>query len=535
MPLLKKAYVLLMPVIFAVYSVLTFFSYNVQAIKFVDITRLLISVIIIGGALIGLLFIIFRDRSKASLIATCWLMIFFSYGQVYNVIHQSLGVYIGRNSILLPVAFLFMALSLIWIWKLVRDPSRLIIFFGWMVAILCIMTFFSLGRYYYSITINRPPANSNKPSTQASVPTSVTPASSPSIYYIILDGHGRQDILQELYGYDSSEFIKFLKGKGFFVGDSSHTNYDQTLLSLSSTLNMQYLDTIGLPEESVKAGRAWLAEKIRDNLVLNILVKQGYKIVSVSSDYETAPDDANISYNFDTTPNAADAKRLMGPSEVEQLFIASTMARVINDLGWFPKITDDQSLYLFHYMQTEYIFNKLSQIPDLPGKKFVYAHVMVPHPPFVFGPDGSYKINTLPYSLADGTDYLGTQQGYINGYRAQVEYVDKIMEKVISDILSRSSQPPIIIIQGDHGPGAYLDWKSVEKTNLNERLSILNAYYFPGGHSDSLYASITPVNSFRVLFNEYFGLAYPLLEDKSFYATWKNPFNFIDVTGKLKK
>ncbi len=119
-------------------------------------------------------------------------------------------------------------------------------------------------------------------------------------------------------------------------------------------------------------------------------------------------------------------------------------------------------------------------------------------------------------------DYPGTQQEYINGYRDQVEYVDKAMEKVITDILSHSTPAPIIIIQGDHGPGAYLDWNSVEKTNLDERMSILNAYYFPGGHSGSLYASITPVNSFRVLFNEYFGMDYPLLADRVIFPPGKN-------------
>ena len=109
------------------------------------------------------------------------------------------------------------------------------------------------------------------------------------------------------------------------------------------------------------------------------------------------------------------------------------------------------------------------------------------------------------------------------------------MEKVITEILSHSSPAPIIIIQGDHGPGAYLDWDSAEKTNLDERMSILNAYYFPSGHSGSLYASITPVNSFRVLLNEYFGMNYPLLIDKVYFSTWSNPFDYIDVTGKFKK
>lgn len=526
---LKKAYVFLMPVIFAVYSVLALFSYNAQAIKFADITWILAVAVIFAAGLTGLFFIIFRDRSKASLIATCWTIIFFSYGQVYNVAHKSLGANIGRNVILVPAALGLMLLSVIWIWKLVRDPSKLILFFGWMVAILCLMTFYSLGRYYISV-------NRNKPTVQAAVAQPGISASSPSIYYIILDAHGRQDILQELYGYNDSEFIQFLKNKGFFVGDSSHSNYDQTELSLSSSLNMQYLDTIGLPEDSASAGRTWLDGKIKDSLVRELLARQGYKFVSFNNDFHTAPEDADIYYDFDITPNAAVVKKMLGPTEIQQMFLESTMGRVIIDLGWFPKITNNQQRYKFHYMQTEYIFDKLSGIPNLPGKYFVFAHIIVPHPPFVFNPDGSYKNNPLPYySRSDGSYYPGTVREYINGYRDQVEYVDKVMENLINSILSHSTPAPIIIIQGDHGPGAYLNWNSIEKTNLDERMSILNAYYFPGGHSSSLYASITPVNSFRILFNEYFGLNYPLLEDRSYFSTWDNPFTYIDVTSKLKK
>jgi uncharacterized membrane protein YhhN len=532
MAILKKTYVFLIPVLFAIYSILAIFSYNVQAIRFADITWILIAVVLFGAGLTGLLFIIFRDRSKASLIATCWLVIFFSYGQIYNAVHKTLGAGIGRNAILLPIAFVLMTLSFVWIWKLARDLSWPITFFGGMVAILCIMTCYSLARYYISINLNKPVTT-----TQVTVPTTGNFAIGPNIYYIILDGHGRQDILQEIYGYNDSEFIKFLTGKGFFVAESSHSNYIQTELSLSSSLNMQYLDTIGLPKDSsASSGRTWLDGKIRDSLVRAMLTQQGYKVVSFNNERPTTAEDADIYYNFDTTPSAADAKKFMGANEIEQMFLSSTMGRVIADLGWFPKITNDQQQYKFHYSQTQYILDKLPETSNLPGKNFIFVHIIVPHPPFVFSANGSFIYSTFPYfSSSDGSKYIGTHEEYISGYRNQVEYIDKVMENLITGILAHSTPAPIIIIQGDHGSGAYLDWNSIEKTNLDERLSILNAYYFPGNHSSALYASITPVNSFRVLFNEYFGMTYPLLDDKSYYSTWDNPFDYIDVTNKLKK
>ena len=528
MVILKKIYTFLMPAIFGAYAVLALYSYNVQAVRFGDIAWILAVAVGCGLGLIGLFFLLFRDISKASLVATCWMIVLFSYGQVYDVVHKSLGAGWGRNVILLPLALVLLVFSVVWVWKLVRDASRPLVFFGWMVAVLCLMTGYSLVRYAISI-------NQGKVSQPVAVAQAAQPGDGPDIYYIILDAHGRQDILQELYGYDDAEFIRFLQEKGFFVADAGHSNYAQTELSLSSSLNMQYLDTLGLPEGSASAGRTWLDGQIKDSRVRQILAQQGYRMVSFSNGYHTAPEDADIYYDFGTTSSAADVKKLMGPSEVEQMFLASTLGRVVIDLGWLPRITNNQEQYKFHYLQTEYIFDKLPGVAALPGKYFVFAHVIVPHPPFVFSPDGSFMNNPFPFSIADGSDYLGSTQQYISGYRDQVEYVDKVMEQVISGILSASTTPPIIIIQGDHGPGAYLDWNSVEKTNLDERMSILNAYYFPGGHSGALYAGITPVNSFRVLLDEYFGMTYPLLEDRSYFSTWKNPFDYIDVTGRLKQ
>src|SRR5215211_254514 len=67
------------------------------------------------------------------------------------------------------------------------------------------------------------------------------PGSPPDIYYIILDGYGRQDVLEEVYGYRNEEFLSYLRSRGFFVADEAHSNYIQTPLSLSSSLNFDYI------------------------------------------------------------------------------------------------------------------------------------------------------------------------------------------------------------------------------------------------------------------------------------------------------
>jgi hypothetical protein len=53
------------------------------------------------------------------------------------------------------------------------------------------------------------------------------------------------------------------------------------------------------------------------------------------------------------------------------------------------------------------------------------------------------------------------------------------------------------------------------------------AYYFPGKDvSELAYPTMTPVNSFRLVFNTYFGGNFPLLEDTSYFSEQTNDANY---------
>jgi len=103
----------------------------------------------------------------------------------------------------------------------------------------------------------------------------------------------------------------------------------------------------------------------------------------------------------------------------------------------------------------------------------------------------------------------------------------------VNDILSHSTKPPVIILQGDHGPSSTLKWENPNKIGLMERFSILNAYYLPSGGSAKLFEGISPVNTFRTILNHYFGTNYKILKDRSYFSTWNHPYKFIDVTDKI--
>jgi hypothetical protein len=109
-------------------------------------------------------------------------------------------------------------------------------------------------------------------------------------------------------------------------------------------------------------------------------------------------------------------------------------------------------------------------------------------------------------------------------------FLNNALLPVIDSIIANSATPPIIILQGDHGPGMYTNWESVDETCLLERFSILNAYFLPGLDNHVLYPGISPVNTFRLILGEYFNADLPLLQDKRFFSTRTTPYNFIDVT-----
>jgi hypothetical protein len=159
--------------------------------------------------------------------------------------------------------------------------------------------------------------------------------------------------------------------------------------------------------------------------------------------------------------------------------------------------------------RTLFALEEMDELSYIEGPKFVFVHIIAPHPPYVFGPTGG------PVEPAEvGT--TKTEEG-ASHYRDQAIYISSRMMEIVPKIIENSSTPPIIVIQGDHGPTV--------ASSPRARMSNLSAYYLPGAGS-SAYPTITPVNTFRVIFNEYFGQNLELLDDISLYSDYTDPFNF---------
>ena len=176
-------------------------------------------------------------------------------------------------------------------------------------------------------------------------------------------------------------------------------------------------------------------------------------------------------------------------------------------------------------------FAEVQNLVNINGPKFVFVHIIAPHPPFVFDEKGNSVQPDWEYTIFDASQFAGGKGQYIEGYREQVRYINRLVIETIDKILQNSSAPPIVILQADHGPAALRN-SSLDTSCLRERFSILNAFYLPDGNFDVLYPSITPVNTFRVIFNTYFGTHLKPLPDRNYFSL-RDRYRFIDVTDQL--
>jgi hypothetical protein len=169
--------------------------------------------------------------------------------------------------------------------------------------------------------------------------------------------------------------------------------------------------------------------------------------------------------------------------------------------------------------------------------RFILAHFLAPHPPFVFGPQGEpiRSEGNFTFNYVDKVRDEAGQKQFIQGYRDQAFYMTTRLLPELEKIIQNPSHPVLIIIQGDHGAGLNLDWLSAENTDHLERMAIFNAYYFYDKNYRLLTPDISPVNSFRVILNQYLGMDLPLLENRSYFTTVYHPYDFIDVTNELQE
>jgi hypothetical protein len=407
--------------------------------------------------------------------------------------------------------------------RLRRIPIRLVHF----INILSIVgvSFAVYAIFLFAAMLQRIPQGSYTQSVEAARNYSIGDLSSPDvkpdIYYIVLDGYARTDILEAMFDFDNSEFISRLQRDGFVVPTSNHSNYPATPLSIASTLNMDYIQTLA-PALNNNYQR-WLMEPFIDHSRVRALLEaQGYQTVSISTNW-TITDNQTTDFYYHPSPIML--------SDFEGFLLDMTPLQIIEPLlGRFSSLPTAET----HREVIRYNFQTLTDLPSLPGPKFVFAHIISPHPPFVFDNDGNPIETSYAFTFQDANEFPGAITDYPNKYVDQVQFVNKNVEDMVETILARSKVPPIIILQADHGSGMLTDLTSPRNTCIRERFSPFAAYYLPGIDRNAIPSAISNVNIFRIIFNEYFHGNLPYLDNRQyFYKDMQAYYNFEDVTARL--
>ncbi|NQT54139.1 hypothetical protein HQ576_18935 [bacterium] len=515
--------------LFATFPILFLYAQNAASVP-ARSTLMPLVVTLCGTVVVWLLLHrVVRDARRAALLVSCLALFILLYGHVANMLPPTVGVEgwrVGRNRLLFPLWCIVLAGLLVGVARWRGDLARLTSSLNLVSALLVMVSLIQAG-----VMLQRESSYGSgwelDPPIVLPELTAAQQDALPSVYYIILDGHAREDVLQEVYGMVSSELCEGLRARGFYVAQDSRANYSQTLLSLASSLNMVYLDDVCARMRGAGDFRLPLVRLLARNHVTRLLRHNGYRFYAFASGYsgtEIRTADVYVQH------------RGLGMDEFQHELLNTTMWPQINRAARrvLLSVAGYDLQRVAHRNRVLFILDELPRISAQAGRKFVFAHVLLPHPPFIFRRDGEAAEGVERFSYADGSHCKMSREAYRAGYREQVMFVAKKVLDAVDGILSRSAKPPVIIIQSDHGPGLELHWESAERTNMWERLSILNAYFLPGGDK-RLYPNISPVNTFRVILNRYFGANAPLLEDKSFFSKWSAPYEPIDVTRRAER
>ena len=485
------------PIAFSIYPVLALLAENAGEVKFEAGWRPVLICIISASLLILCFRSFLRTWQRAAFLAALWMILFFSYGHAHILLTEKFEK-LDFTPWLLLAWLVFAVIAVIWAIK--KSPSSALA-----------LNVIALGLVITSLVQIGPGVgqrNAHYVAAQGAPEGDLKlPQNPPDIYYFILDMYTRADLLKSSFNYDNSGFVSALEERGFYVAACSQSNYTRTEISLTSTLNFSYLQNLDPKfNDTESISRRLLWDALKHNAVRYELENLGYKTISFANGYPWSElDDADV---FLTPPPFSS-----GMTEFETLFLQTTLARTLQDFGWLDL---DQISGQNFRDRDMLVFNSLKTVARMEGPKFVHVHLILPHPPFVFGPHGE---NTNPADFWNEKK-LYPRDKFGIGYTNQVTFLNKKLLEAVDTIISESTTPPIIILQGDHGP-----WLQPNP----QHFFILNAYYLPG-HKTELYPTISPVNSFRLIFNDYFGGKYDMLKDTTYFSPVPKLYDFSEVS-----
>lgn len=336
----------------------------------------------------------------------------------------------------------------------------------------------------------------------------------PSVYVVLLDGYPALGTIEDEFGYDTAPFVAGLEERGFHVADRSRSNYNRTLLTLSSMLHMEYVESVpGLshPQDGFARQNRQLTDAINLAPVPEMFDEAGYRTVSISSSYGEATV-TSVDRVIDTGAMALFEEQLLRYTAAGKWLIQT-----------WPDLVADR--------HRQGVLGVLAHLRNVPAEEtspvFALAHVFSPHAPFVFNADGSPRalLDCYPQRCGMTTPELDRldidAETYADALVAQVTYLNGQILRTV-DAIAAADPDAVIVLFSDHGV-RYQEGPSAEhfRTFLATRTP---------GQEDLFGDDVSLVNLFPMMLNAYFGTDLAMREHRSAWASDSAPLELTELT-----
>jgi len=509
---LRKKRLDLHPFFFAVYPVLFFYSHN---IKELTLDVLFFPLAAVFGLSVLLWFALFFLKNKKGIVLSLFFIFFFSYGHLAKLLFGE------EVKLFFPILYLLFFLGLlVGISRLKKDLNKFNSILNIVSLFLVLISIFNIANYELRHRLRMTPLENEMGAELNREKSSGGEELFPDIYYLIFDRYASSETLAEFFDFDNTGFEKDLEERGFYTASGSRANYPYSYLSLASSLNYDYLDFI-FDQAGKSDDRTIVYNLLKKTRVVQFLKSFGYKYYHLGTWWEPTRTNPLADENF---LHESFATPLFDLNEFSSKLIQTTL------LDFFIKN--------FTSIKTEsggggsrivrYQFDQLEKIPHMEGPKFVFSHILLTHPPYFFNKEGAI----LPRSTIKNMEEK-------NLYLESVQFANKKILHLVDTLISESERPPVIVLQADEGPytsivKTYEEWKK-EDRRLRFRTGILNSYYLPQKDQTILHKEISPVNTFRIIFNLYFNTSFKILEDLTFISISNdNLYEFNNITQTIR-
>jgi hypothetical protein len=494
------------PLLFAAYPVLFLWSENLGDTPLVDALLPLICVVLAAALATLVVGVVVRGRDRAALIVTPLALGLLIYGQVVDAIDLPVAVH--------RLAWVgLVALGALGAWRLSADRvariDRALTAVG---ATLVVFTIISILPYQVEAASAAPPPDLDA----GRVLDGETDAPKRDVYWLVFDRYPSDRAIDLQFGV-RNDLTPWLREQDFAVLDDSHANYVTTSLSLTTTLNMAHLEDVTGPVESGAVFRKRVIAGLQSSRVVRQFKALGYRYHHIGSWWDPTRTDeaADVNYNAQTMSDF-----------MTVLLDTSAAPPLLRALGVSERSQAKA------YVHGKYGLDALQRVSAEPGPKLVVAHILLPHPAYVFDRDGSYIPATESRAMGES-----------DAWQRQFDYTNSRIRSFLEPLLALpEGERPIVILQADEGhrfeaavdEDSAFDWSTASGEELEIKFGILNAWYVPDGVDLGLEPDQTAINTFPILFDRYFGLdGYERLSDRITADTWSANYELTDITPRL--